>query len=344
MSQGFSSDLTKGTPRTACNALRRFEWTDEYQQMANAEASSFSCVFSLADIDPIEIRRLIEDYNRLQYQPLNEAEEDAFVAREMCVRGADQNADRFSLLTGLAYQFVTHLKEAGELQRLGRLADLPPSGEIEHQTNLPFLTPAVPPAESFRLVAYQNQLGHPLVLGARLLWWCAAAHNQGGGFEHSAINVVGLRQHPIWITYVGSRFAFDSPPFCRLEGYPLRVMKDAAGFLLDHAETKPTQVAEVPKNAGPQQDGFDDSGVFWRNGRTVNGDLSKQSLDVLTILFSSNSLTMRRDEFCKKLFETDDKVPDKTLEAALRRFTTRCRAKHKMLAREKSGWVILELL
>jgi hypothetical protein len=128
--------------------------------------------------------------------------------------------DRFKRLLDAAFAFVVELTEAGGQRILGERAGLPllkksarPSEWIQFG---PVLPPNPPPLQ---VSEYEEGAGGPHVLGARLLWWCAAAkHSKEFGFSRSFSQ--SLWTQPIWITSQGW--------VAEVNGYPISLIKETA--------------------------------------------------------------------------------------------------------------------
>jgi hypothetical protein len=127
--------------------------------------------------DPDEIGRVCRDArdeaarNCLDF---TEADEDWALSRWRKYSALTERRDQFLDLCRLCYEFVIHLSHSGHLDKLADLAKIPeaprnlgPSTQIAYQPLLP--------TSSSRYAYYPDAPGGNLVLGARLLWWCAAA-------------------------------------------------------------------------------------------------------------------------------------------------------------------------
>lgn len=305
MADGFSPDLLRGTPQMAYRALERFSWLTEQQRERNKRLTGDPLAFAPSGTTPLELRALVEEFNSRQISPLSEAEEQAFIEKEFRARGMNENRDSFKALIQVAHKFVASLSRP-DLLRFGNLAGLRTAGDIGPSESIMFRAEPLPRAERFSLAGYQDEVGGPLVLGARLLWWCAAAEIPAE-FGYSDWHSHLLKFHPFWISYVGVRGkSIDSPALCRLEEHPVQLMRSSAARLLITIETQSSATlnaaikSDAPSVARP--DGFDQAGNLWRGGVNLTLALAPLHLKILEVLFAAPSYTMDVVEFCKAVW------------------------------------------
>lgn len=183
---------------------------------------------------------------------LSELEEQYEWSRWLRTQSMLKHLDEFRQLLDVAYDFVVALTDAGGQRLLAERAGLSllsrpawPSDWVQ------FKGVDLPEPPPLAVAEYARCVGGPHVLGARLLWWCAAAKNPKdfdfvGSFTHL------LRTQPFWVTTHG--FFGRST---RANPYPLSLMREAAWALTRlatsgschasvEAENEPAETEEGP--------------------------------------------------------------------------------------------------
>ena len=186
-----------------------------------------------------------------------------------------RNFDEFNRLIDSCDRFVEELTKIGKQSILGTRAALKkattherPSPKIEFQ---PEFTPHHPPLSNFE---YETLVGGPHVLGARLLWWCAAATNPqkygySAGFSHQ------LWTEPLWFTEKVENNWLKLTANQRT----LTLLQQAVEFCFQYKDCSESEV--------PPEDGPGVAGDFYWKG--IHVELTRQEFKLIKALWKQQN-------------------------------------------------------
>lgn len=223
---------------------------------------------TVADED--DIGRYLAELQSEQYgRPLSELEEANERSRYVRTRLCHRKLLILRSVSDFANMFVRNLAEAGVLEYLGHRAALPALKRAAWPSDWISFGPVCPPMPSpLSIHDFERAVGGPHVLGAKLVWWCAAAKTpRSFGFDAGlSLEVWSL---PIW--------AVDCGLQAKLSVYPLDLMQECAADLLRIASLGPaanTPVIDEP--ADGQADGPGEGCIFRWQGKncTLSDTLS----------------------------------------------------------------------
>jgi hypothetical protein len=167
-------------------------------------------------------------------------------------------------LTRPSYRFFIELSEAGGQHILGERAGLQllsPSEQPSELVRFRLLYPPDPPPLSE--LEYERKVGGPHVLGARLIWWCAAFESpEEFGFSGD----FKLWTEPIW--------AVDEATWTAKRVYTVRANRGAL-LLIRDAASEVCRLFDALQESGPPQSGEEapprfgpwKGYTFWWEGR-----------------------------------------------------------------------------
>ena len=192
------------------------------------------------------------------HRELSDAEESYEKSRWLRAQLMRRHLDEFRQLTDAALRFFLELTEAGGQCILGERARLPVlkrSEQPHSRIQFDHVNPPDPPPLS--IDEYEQKVGGPHVLGARLLWWCAAAVAPTR-FGYSRPFSQALWCQPIWVT--------DDSRGTRSNDRPITLMKQAASKVCRLLEKAPDNVATDQEKRETPENGPQEPNRFWWNG------------------------------------------------------------------------------
>lgn len=289
----------------ALEALVAIEWPQE-QFIARATQ------------DPDELDRVCRDSRdeaERKGVPFTEADERRVVVQWRKYHAMTEHRSFFLQLCGRCYDYVVRLSDAGALDSLATLAglvatprNLGPSPRINYQP----LWPTRSSADSF----YPDAPGGNLMLGARLIWWCAAAHDSirtsvanGSSTESSSVADDGK--------YFADGEEFDYGPgfFRQLACQPfwMRIHEDdACSFnqdaleLIAQSATKVFDVAaqDSAEAPSPMPNGRGRGRRVWRDGKCAL--FRTKEWELVEMLDFDGKLGANRDKIRETLWSGSD--------------------------------------
>lgn len=214
------------------------------------------------EFDPVELK--LDDYKRALRDTAehlgHELSDDEIVEATITwsrFNGVLLHGESFEELLRLSFNFVDALITEGREQGIAQLAGLknaPPGlGPSVRVVYEPDFIPEPP----LNFIGHQERAGGRLNFGAKLLWWCAAAHDFRP-FGYHEWHRVRLMQQPIWVRQSGlDKWHFDQ--------LTLNAIKDVAKRLVSTG----TNPLSLPAPVTSHPDGFDENGLFWRHNKEL---------------------------------------------------------------------------
>ncbi|KKK95630.1 hypothetical protein LCGC14_2670860 [marine sediment metagenome] len=199
--------------------------------------------------------------NHPAYGQLSDADELYERSRWLRSRLILQHVDKLRELADLAFRFFFELTQAGGQYLLGERAGLSPLRSSQQPHSEVRFAPKYPPdPPPLDIGTYEQVVGGPHVLGARLIWWLAAA-NAPTDFGYRKDFSPTIWFQPIWVAEDGWN--------TRSNPHPLTLMKQAASKVCRLLDKAPDSVATAPKKCETPENGPQEPNVFWWNGQSV---------------------------------------------------------------------------
>lgn len=261
---------------------------------------------------------------------LSDADEEYERSRWLRGQFSHRNHNNFVRLVESCDQFFWELTRAGRQQILGSRANLPllegaarPHPDVAFGPIAPLQTPPL------ATDAYEMQVGGPHVLGARLLWWCAAAaapskFGYAFGFSRQ------LLLQPFWCI---------ETPRVQPSPRPLTLLAEAAKFVsCCPLDSKSAERCESQL----QQDGPRNGGMFYRRGIKV--EVTPTPLRMLTCLWSNLPDPVCIEELAEATWGHDNDVEDGNISGTICKLNRVIEPHGMRVSRQRgTGWVTLEV-
>jgi hypothetical protein len=270
----------------------RLDTEDQETQSVAAEDAEWKCY----------LLGLIDQYYGRE---LSELEEEYERAKWLRAQSVLRHLNEFGQLLSAAHAFFIELTNAGGQITLGERAQLQPASESERPSSLVQFQPANPPdPPPLDPVEYERQMGGPHVLGARLLWWCAAAKSPEPfgftpGFSHK------LWTQPIW--------TLNQDRNVRANPRVVPLLQHAASHVCDVLQREAMEDLQTATTPQTPPNGPEPPNRFWWNGRHVT--LSRRPRDLLYYMW--NHRTAEIQTVIEKVWEKT--IGDSTLDSTISR-------------------------
>ena len=202
---------------------------------------------------------------------LTEQEDEYHWSRWFRSQAMIPNLDRFKLLTELSFSFIDELTRVRKQSILGTRAALGKATIHQRPSrNIEFKPESIPDDPPLDISQYEKLLGGPHVLGARLLWWCAAAKSPKQ-FGYSPGFSQELWSQPFWFLdqKEGRNFGL------RADQRPIILLQEAVAYCWENREASDTEL--------PPADGPGPSNTFRWKGRQIK--LTPQQSNLLVCLW-----------------------------------------------------------
>lgn len=286
--------------------------------------------------DHVELERKLEGHlhllEELKYgYGLSGKEETHERGRWLRANGSMCHIDELRQLTRTIYAFFIELSQAGGQQILGERAGLPLLTQSMQPSDLVRFGPIYPPdPPPLSEVEYERKVGGRSVLGARLIWWCAAAESPEE-FDFPVNFSPELLFQPYW--------AVDQGYTVRANHAALLLIRDTASEICRAFDVLTKSGAfqsseEVSPHFGPGK-----ACTFWWEGRPV--DLPPQLWKLLDFMWK------RRHVIRKQVIEQvwADGTSRSNFDCAKTRLNAiLSNANIPVTISSRKGWVQLEIM
>jgi hypothetical protein len=197
--------------------------------------------------------------------------------RQLRTTALRNNFERFRELSRRCFRFVAALTHEGRQSLLGVRAGLMPAEPAARASlHVEFKPLSIPVIEDLPGSSYETLLGTPTEVGARLLWWCAAATDPQS-FGYRADHVSKLWDLPIWFdiqknSHLPSKFTtvFESiPSLYQVHATlrPIRLLQESAQFVATTEVSNPNYTPSDVES-GSSLYGVHGDDIFWE-GRPI---------------------------------------------------------------------------
>ena len=206
--------------------------------------------------------KYLHDYGNYTNHRLSDAEEEDLRARWFRSDFIDRHSNKFDELAHASLRFFNELEKAGGQSVLGARARFSglESSQYPH-SQVHFAVEDLPNASLLDIAEYEKAAGGPHVLGARLLWWCAAAKHPKS-FNLPPDFSLRLRHEPMW--------AIPYAKGIKANPRPVELMKSAANKVCGLLKSVGTEAPSQAPSPSLRPDGPEDVGVFSWKGKGLS--------------------------------------------------------------------------
>ena len=197
--------------------------------------------------------------------------------------------EQFATLSELSHDFVADLIRTGRMVAFTERAGMRCLPSSSDPKDFIYFGPPWPPRRLCATISeLAREVGGRNILGHRLVWWCAAAH------DPKAFGLMGdfqqqIRCLPAWATIMPNIPFFPADYWrCRLDDAPLELIREAV--------TRTAGVKE-PKADGPDRSDM----TFWNGGACR--DLQRKPFEIAEALWMAPGKSMKRDQLIAQVWK-----------------------------------------
>ena len=217
--------------------------------------------FSVTEDYEFEFCSYAKDLERRDSCSLSEAENAYEWSRWIRSQAMFRHLEQFRYLMELCSDFVNALTKTGKQSILGTRAGLPQASLHERASpRIEFKPVAVPDLPPLSCSEYETVVGGAHVLGARILWWCAAAlEPKRFGYTPGFSRTVWTQ--PFWFV---DNFESGMREL-QVNRRPIELLQQAAMYVLRNMDSFECVETEHPT----PPNGVEPGGVFYWDGKKV---------------------------------------------------------------------------
>lgn len=284
--------------------------------LENVQALRWNWVVELVDQEELEEEwgACLNSLEQVRYhRSLSEVEEQYERSRWLRCRALMRHLNEFRSLTATAHALVLELSKANGQEILAERAGLSPLKRTKQPPDMVKYRPVYPPRKpAIQTIVYERQTGGPHVLGARLLWWLAAAE-ASENFGYTADFYHTLWTQPIWSVHASNTVKANEAVLGRIT----MTSNEVCRLIL----TVPKVSVAETRQAQPPANGPTPPNLFWWNGTSV--ELTDDQWNLVSFLWPRRRQMATTDEVIDRIWDAE--VCSSTISAATSRLTKRFR-------------------